>query len=111
MLFSECLQGGEHLVRRGRDTGDTGSGGIEDRVEDGRVRRIQRGLAAAGSTVGAGGTIGLVVDELDVIRDVLDVRDAALEQAGVLRQIFEVLGQRKADALCQAAVEVAVVYM
>ena len=103
----QSLERFEHLLRQGRDAGDAGAGGVVDGVEDGGVRGIQRGLAAAGGTVGAVGTVGLVEVQLDVIGGVVRVRDAALEKAGVLREILKVLGQRKADALDKAAVEVA----
>ena len=107
-LLLQLFQGGQDLLGQGRDAGHAGAGGIVDGVQDGGVRSIQRGLAAAGGTVGAVGTVGLVVVQLDVIGNIVGVRDAALEQAGVLVQILEVLGQSKADALGQAAVEVAV---
>ena len=98
-LLLQRLERGEHLVRAGRDAGDAGAGGVVDGVQDGRVRRIQRGLAAAGGAVGAVGTVGLVVVQLDVIGNVIGVRDAAAQEAGLLLEIVEVLAEGQADAL------------
>ena len=72
------------------------------------MRGVQRSLAAAGGAVGAVRTVGLVVDDLDVVGNVVRVGDAALEKAGLLLEIVEVLAEGQADALGQAAVEVAV---
>ena len=73
------------------------------------MRGVQRGLAAAGGAVGAVRTrVVLLVHELDVVGRVVRVRDAALGERGVLLEVLEVLGQREADALDEAAVEVAV---
>ncbi len=108
VLLLEGLEGGEHLVRAGRDAGDARAGGVVDGVQDGGVRGVQRSLAAAGGAVGAVRAVGLVVDDLDVIGHVVRVGDAALEQAGLLLEIVKVLAEGKADALGQAAVEVAV---
>lgn len=71
------------------------------------MRCIQRSLTAAGGTVGTVGTVGLDEVELDVVRSIIRVRDAALEQARLLLQIVKVLGQCKTDALNKTAVEVA----
>ena len=72
------------------------------------MRSIQRSFAAAGSTVRTIGTVGLQVVQLDVVGNVLGIRNTAAVQAGVLGQILEVLGQCQTDALCQSTVEVAV---
>ena len=71
------------------------------------MRSIQRSFADTSSTVGAVGTVGLVEVQLDIIGNVVGVRNTTLEQGGLLLQIVEVLAQSKANALCKTAVAVA----
>ena len=92
-LLFQILQSSQNNLRPGGDTGDPRAGGVVDGVQDGGVRGIQRSLAAAGSAVGAFGTVGLDVVQLDVIGNILGVRNAAALQAGVLGQVVEVLAE------------------
>ena len=72
------------------------------------MRRRQRRLADAGRAERAVGTRCLEIEDLDVVRDVLRIRDAAIAQRGVQFQVVEVLGQGQADALGETAVDLAV---
>ena len=63
-LRLHLLEGREHDLGQGRDAGDTRAGGVVDGVEDGRVRGVQRGLAAAGGAVGAVGGCSVVASRL-----------------------------------------------
>ena len=93
----QLSQGSQHNFGQSGNAGDAGAGSVVDGVQDCGVRSIQRSLATAGSTVGTIGTVSLQVVQLDVIGNILGIRNAAVLQAGVLGQILEVLGQCQTD--------------
>ena len=102
----QLSQGSQDDFGQSGDAGDPSAGSIVDSVQDCGVRSIQRSLAAAGSTVRTIGTVGLQIMQLDVIGNILGIRNTAVLQAGVLGEVLEVLGKSQADALCQLLIPV-----
>jgi len=88
--------------------GHASAAGVVDGVDDGRMRAAQRDLARAGGAEGAVRTRGLHVDELDVVRDILDGGDTGTGHGAVLLDVLVVFGEGQTDALGDTAVELAV---
>ena len=95
-------------VRQRRHAEDAHAAGVVDGVEDRRMRRRQRRFADARRAERSERPRRFEIEDLHVVRDVLRIGDAAIAQRGVQLQIVEVLGQGEADALREAAVDLAV---
>ena len=74
------------------------------------MRRRERELTHTGRAVRADAPRVLEVDDVELVGDVLRERKAGPDHRGVLLDVLEVLGQREADALGDAAVHLAVNY-
>ena len=103
-MFKDLLnifEGFENDLRTCRNTSYARTCRVENGVQDRRVRRIQRSFAAACSTVRSVGTrVILLVYKLNIVRNVVGIRNTALEKAGVYLEIFKIFRQCKTDALC-----------
>ena len=83
-----------------------GAASLIDGVDDGGMWSGERKLAHAGCAERAVLAGVFEVDQLDVVRDVLDVGQTGANERGVLLDILIVLGQGEADALPMSAIMV-----
>ena len=87
------LQSGQHLLRPCGQMPHAGAASLIDGVDDGGMWSGERKLAHAGCAERAVLAGVFEVDQLDVVRDVLDVGQTGANERGVLLDILIVLGQ------------------
>ena len=91
------LQSGQHLLRPCGQMPHAGAASLIDGVDDGGMWSGERKLAHAGCAERAVLAGVFEVDQLDVVRDVLDIGQTGANERGVLLDILIVLGQGEAD--------------